>query len=148
MRARPTTRYSAIYIRANYIQCYRETLMKGGIPMAYIEVIRTSEAAQILGCSTVTVTKLIRDGVITTAFMRDADGHVGPPGWGMYRHEIVQLAEDGKWRKRKRAKKNETEIVKPVETKSNRENVIKALEDLEACLGLLTETIGKLRESL
>lgn len=116
--------------------------------MAYIEVIRTCEAAQILGCSKVTVNRLIRDGVITTAFMREADGYVGPPGYGMYRDEIVKLRDDGTWRKRKRAKKNDVTTVEPVETKSNRENMIKALEDLEACLGLLTETIGKLRQSL
>ncbi|MGN0246950.1 MAG: hypothetical protein ACI4DK_13430 [Lachnospiraceae bacterium] len=108
-----------------------------------MEVINTKQAADILGCSTGHVAHMIRNNVITTAFVGCADGYVGKPGYRMYREEIENLALT-------RAKKKEVAKVKKhvvhKEQKSNNQDVKKALDDVLVALELLSEAVAKLKE--
>lgn len=110
-----------------------------------VEVIKTEDAMSILGLSRTHVCKLIRKGVITTAFVGYPDGFTGKPGWRMYRDEIEKLAEERKNKKEARltAKKHKS---RP--KNHNRESIIQTLDELQICLAKLSETIGKLKEEL
>ena len=110
--------------------------------MAY-EVINTKKAAEILGVSYGYVIQLIHKKVITSAYYGAPDGYCGNPGYIIDREEIETLAREGVG---KRIRRNKTE--KQAEPTVNRDDIKQALEEVQTCLGLLTEVIAKLREEL
>lgn len=110
--------------------------------MAY-EVINTKKAADILGVSCGYVIQLIHKKVITSAYYGAPDGYCGNPGYIIDREEIETLAHEGVG---KRIRRNKTE--KQTEPTINRDDIKEALEEVQTCLGLLTEVIAKLREEL
>ena len=110
--------------------------------MAY-EVINTKKAAEILGVSCGYVIQLIHKNVITSAYYGAPDGYCGKPGYIIDREEIENLACQGVG---KRIRRNKTE--KQAEQTVNRDEIKKALEEVQTCLGLLAEAIAKLREEL
>ena len=110
--------------------------------MAY-EVINTKKAAEILGVSYGYVIQLIHKNVITSAYYGAPDGYCGKPGYIIDREEIEELARQGV---SKRIRRNKTE--KQAEPAVNRNEIKKALEEVQTCLGLLSEAIAKLREEL
>lgn len=110
--------------------------------MAY-EVINTKKAAEILGVSCGYVIQLIHKNVIASAYYGAPDGYCGKPGYIIDREEIEELARQGVG---KRIRRNKTE--KQVEQAVNRDDIKKALEEVQTCLGLLAEAIAKLREEL
>ena len=113
--------------------------------MAYEQIITVSEAAKILNYSQSSVCKMIRDKVITTAFMRSPDGYGGKPGYGMYRSEIEELAKTRvKYKKTKKTVKEN----KPVAEVDKNKEVKLVLEEIHVCLNLLGECLGKLKEVL
>lgn len=115
--------------------------------MAYEQIITVPEAAKILGYCDGYVCQLIRKKVITTAFVRSADGHGGKPGYGMYLSEIETMA---KTRVRNAKPKKKIKEDKPVieTTVDNHKDVKLILEEIHVCLGLLGECLGKLKEVL
>lgn len=132
--------------RRNYILCYGGTSNnEGGFTMA-IDVITVHEAAKILGYCEGYVCQLIRNNVITTAFMRSPDGYGGKPGYGMYRDEIELLART----RVKYAKKRKTivEVEEREPEKVTTKDLKPILGEIEACLSLLSECLGKLKEEL
>ena len=110
--------------------------------MAY-EVINTKKAAEILGVSCGYVVQLIHKNVITSAYYGAPDGYCGRPGYIIDREEIEALARESV---DKRIRRNKTE--KQAEPAVNRDEIKKALEEVQTCLGLLAEAIAKLREEL
>lgn len=110
--------------------------------MAY-EVINTKKAAEILGVSYGYVIQLIHKNVITSAYYGAPDGYCGRPGYIIDREEIEALAREGV---DKRIRRNKTE--KQAEPAANRDEIKKALDEVQTCLVLLTEAIAKLREEL
>lgn len=110
--------------------------------MAY-EVINTKKAADILGVSCGYVIQLIQKNVITSAYYGAPDGYCGRPGYIIDREEIEALAREGVG---KRIRRNKTE--KQAEQAVNRDEIKKALEEVQTCLGLLAEAVAKLREEL
>ena len=110
--------------------------------MAY-EVINTKKAADILGVSYGYVIQLIHKNVITSAYYGAPDGYCGKPGYIIDREEIEALAREGVG---KRIRRNKAE--KQAEPAVNRDDIKKALEEVQTCLGLLAEAIAKLREEL
>ena len=111
-----------------------------------IDVITVHEAAKILGYCEGYVCQLIRKNVITTAFVRSPDGYGGKPGYGMYRDEIEQMAKT----RVKYAKKRKTivEVEEREPEKVTTKNLKPILGEIEACLSLLSECLGKLKEEL
>lgn len=118
---------------------------EGGFTMA-IDVISVHEAAKILGYCEGYVCQLIRNNVITTAFVRSPDGYGGKPGYGMYRDEIELLAKT----RVKYAKKRKTivEVEEHEPEKVTAKDLKPILGEIEACLSLLSECLGKLKEEL
>ena len=113
--------------------------------MAY-EMINTARAAQILGVTRPYVIQLIHNKTITTAIYGAPDGYVGKPGYIMELDEIYSLADAGVG---KRVRKKKVEVEEPKEEQvTSREDIKKALEEVQVALGLLTEAIAKLREEL
>lgn len=110
--------------------------------MAY-EVINTKKASEILGVSYGYVIQLIHKNVITSAYYGAPDGYCGRPGYIIDREEIEALAREGV---DKRIRRNKTE--KQAEPAANRDEIKKALDEVQTCLVLLTEAIAKLREEL
>ena len=110
--------------------------------MAY-EVINTKKAAEILGVSYGYVIQLIRKKIITSAYYGAPDGYCGRSGYIIDREEIETLAREGVG---KRIRRNKTE--KQSEPAANRDEIKKALDEVQTCLVLLTEAIAKLREEL
>ena len=110
--------------------------------MAY-EVINTKKASEILGVSCGYVIQLIQKNVITSAYYGAPDGYCGRPGYIIDREEIEALASKGVGKKIRR---NKTE--KQAEPAVNRDEIKKALEEVQTCLGLLAEAVAKLREEL
>ena len=110
--------------------------------MAY-EVINTKKASEILGVSYGYVIQLIHKNVITSAYYGAPDGYCGKPGYIIDREEIEALAREGVG---KRIRRNKAE--KQAEPAVNRDDIKKALEEVQTCLGLLAEAIAKLREEL
>ena len=110
--------------------------------MAY-EVINTKKAAEILGVSCGYVIQLIHKNVITSAYYGAPDGYCGRPGYIIDREEIEALSSEGVG---KRIRRSETE--KQAEQTANRDEIKKALEEVQTCLGLLAEAVAKLREEL
>lgn len=111
--------------------------------MAY-DMINTARAAQILGVSRSYVIQLIHDKTITTAIYGAPDGYVGKPGYIMELHEIYALADAGVCKRIRRKKVEEPKK----EEETDREDIKKALEEVQIALGLLTEAIAKLKEEL
>lgn len=111
--------------------------------MAY-EMINTARAAQILGVTRPYVIQLIHNKTITTAIYGAPDGYVGKPGYIMELDEIYSLAEAGVGKRVRRKKVEEPKE----EQVTSREDIKKALEEVQVALGLLTEAIAKLREEL
>jgi hypothetical protein len=109
------------------------------------EVIDVKQAAEILGCSPSNISLLIRKGKITTAFKGSGDGHIGQPGWRMYRDEIESIKLPGRGNRKPREKKVDEPKSEP---KKDSKNVKKLLGDLKTCLELLIETIGELEKEL
>lgn len=110
------------------------------------DVISVHEAAKILGYCEGYVCQLIRNNVITTAFVRSPDGYGGKPGYGMYRDEIELLART----RVKYAKKRKTivEVEEREPEKVTTKDLKPILGEIEACLSLLSECLGKLKEEL
>lgn len=111
-----------------------------------IDVISVHEAAKILGYSEGHVRQLIKNNVITTAFVQSPDGYGGRPGYGMYRDEIELLART----RVKYAKKRKTivEVEEREPEKVTAKDLKPILGEIEACLSLLSECLGKLKEEL
>lgn len=109
--------------------------------MLYAEVVSTNKAAEILGVNRSRVVQMIHDHTITTAYMAAPDGYAGRPGYRISLDEVYSLVEKRENEKTKRETKN-------VEPSYNREAIKNALTDLQTCLGMLAETIGKLKEEL
>lgn len=111
-----------------------------------IDVITVHEAAKILGYCEGYVCQLIRNNVITTAFVRSPDGYGGKPGYGMHRDEIERLART----RVKYAKKRKTivEVEEREPEKVTTKDLKPILGEIEACLSLLSECLGKLKEEL
>lgn len=107
----------------------------------YNEVVSTARAAEILGIGRSRVIQMIRDHTITTAYIAAPDGYNGRPGYHISLDEVYELAE-------KRTNKKTERNQKKAEPVYNRDEILNALEELQTCLGMLAETIGKLKEGL
>lgn len=107
------------------------------------EVIGTAEAARILGVTRSRIVNLIHDNVITSVYMGGPDGSLGRPGYRISVEEIYRLAEERDKERNARYKKEDQTA-----NEEKREAICNALTDLQACLSMLSETIGKLKEVL
>ena len=105
------------------------------------EFVSTARAAEILGVGRARIIQMINDRTITTAYMSAPDGYNGRPGYRISLDELYELVE-------KRKSKKDGRIQKNVELNYNREEIRNALEELQTCLCMLAETIGKLKEGL
>ena len=107
----------------------------------YKEVVSTAKAAEILGVGRARVLQMIHERTITSAYIAAPDGYSGRPGYHISLDELYELAE-------KRERELNKREPKHVEPSYNREEIKNALADLQICLGMLAETIGRLREGL
>lgn len=105
------------------------------------EVVSTARAAEILSVGRARVIQMIHDKTITTAYMAAPDGFNGRPGYHISLDELYELVEK---RERKKDERNQ----KKVEPSYNRDEIRNTLEELQTCLYMLAETIGKLKEGL
>lgn len=105
------------------------------------DVISTSRAADILGCSRSKIIQMINDGAITSAYMGSKDGNVGRPGYRISVTEVYEILE-------RRESKPAVEERTNIEVKTNRDGIKDTLSDLQTCLIMLAETIGKLKDEL
>lgn len=108
--------------------------------MAYNEFVNTARAAEILGVGRARVIQMIHNQTITTAYMAQPDGYSGRPGYCISLDELYNLVEQRERKNSEREQKNEPNC--------DREEIKAALTDLQTCLGMLAETIGRLKEAL
>lgn len=105
------------------------------------DVISTSRAADILGCSRASIINMINNGTIKSAYMGCADGNVGRPDWRISVTEVHEILEQ-------REHNSTVEKHENVEATSNRDEIKNALNELHTCLIMLAETIEKLQKGL
>lgn len=110
--------------------------------MLYGDVVGTARAAEILGVGRPRIIQMIHEKTITSAYMGSADGFTGRPGYKISVQELYELKD-------KREKTKTDSKSKNIETPTyDREAIKNALSELQVCIGMLTETIEKLKESL
>lgn len=107
------------------------------------DVVNTARAAESLGCSRPRVIQLIREKVITSAYMGAPDGHCGRSGYKISVDELYELAHKREEGNRRRTSNNAAS-----ECAIDREAIKKALTDMQACLRMLHDTIDELKGAL
>ena len=108
------------------------------------DVINTARAAEYLGCSRSAVVKMIHDGTITSAYMGSPDGFTGRPGYRIRMDELINLKEAKEANENKDTRVSKKESAKIPDAFAIKE----ALGELQICLGMLSDTIEKLKEAL
>ena len=108
----------------------------------YTDVVGTARAAEILGVGRPRIIQMIHDRTITTAYMGVADGFTGRPGYKISVQELYEL------RDKREKEKTDSKSKKNVESTYDREAIVNALSELQVCLGMLADTIEKLKEGL
>ena len=109
--------------------------------MAY-DVVSTMRASEILGCNRSRVLQMIREGIITTAYIGAPDGNPGRTGYRIRVDELYDLAATRDEKKTRKQTKNKT--VPAYDTVA----IKSALSDLQICLGMLSDAIEKLKGEL
>lgn len=113
----------------------------------FYDVVSTQKTAEYLECSRSAVVKMIHDGTIASAYMGSPDGFTGRPGYRIRMDELINLKEAKEAKEANENKK--TRVSKKEPAKIPDTFAIKeALGELQICLGMLSDTIEKLKEEL
>lgn len=108
------------------------------------DVVNTRRAAEILGVSRPRIIQMISNRTIKSAYMASPDGFQGRSGYRISVQELYEL-RDAREKKNQKDEVIENVIEEPTD---DREAIKNALGELQACLSMLAETIGKLKEGL